>query len=159
MPSSNNVETIFVQHSFEPRQTSSKWRHCLVQPSWLLDNTLCSCYCLSDGLTRTKRHQPRLLGGNSNQGATFGVSCDFANLEQNLLACLKCVRVEVALPMAFSCHICYGFSLPRLLEHGKYLTLYHSKLTVECVGFLEWISLLWSFVWVTSAEGWCDLGE
>jgi hypothetical protein len=62
------------------------------------------------------------LGGNSKQHATFGVSCDFENLERRFSACPKCVRVanryildgEFAFPMVFSCRLCYSFSLSRL---------------------------------------------
>jgi hypothetical protein len=84
-----------------------------------------------------------LLGGNSKQHVTFGVSCDFENLERTFLACPKCVRVanrylergEYASPMAFACRICYSFSLPRLFQLGKYLTPCHSELTVDTPGF------------------------
>jgi hypothetical protein len=83
------------------------------------------------------------LGGNSKQHVTFGVPCDFENLEQTFLACPKCVRVanrylekgEYASPMAFACWICYSFLLPRLFQLGKYLTPCRSKLTVDTPGF------------------------
>jgi hypothetical protein len=84
-----------------------------------------------------------LLGGNSKQHVTFGVSCDFENLERKFLACPKCVRVanqylergEYASPMAFACLICYSLSLPRLFQLGKYLTPCHSKLIDDTPGF------------------------
>jgi hypothetical protein len=84
-----------------------------------------------------------LLGGNSKQHVTFGVSCDFENLERKFSACPKCVRVanrylergEYASPMAFACRIYYSFSLPRLFQLGKYLTPCHLELTVDTPGF------------------------
>ncbi len=84
-----------------------------------------------------------LLGGNSKQHVTFGVSCDFENLERKFSACPKCVRVanrylkrgEYSLPMAFACRNCYSFSLTRLFQLGKYLTPCHSELTVDTPGF------------------------
>jgi hypothetical protein len=84
-----------------------------------------------------------LLGGNSKQHVIFGVSCNFEKLERQFSACPKCVRVankylerkEFGVPILFSCRICYGFSLSRLLQHGRYLTPVHSKLAVDTPGF------------------------
>jgi hypothetical protein len=69
-----------------------------------------------------------LLGGNSKQHVIFGVSCKFEDLQRNFAACPKCLRVankylkkkEFAFPMVFSCRKCYGFSLARLIQHGRY---------------------------------------
>jgi hypothetical protein len=84
-----------------------------------------------------------LLGGNSKQHVTFGVSCDFENLEQTFSACPKCVRVanrylergKYASPMALACQNCYSFSLTLLFQLGKYLTPCHLELTSDAPGF------------------------
>ena len=84
-----------------------------------------------------------LLGGNSKQHALFGISCNFDNLERQFSACPKCLRAATRYlehghfetSMIYSCRICYGFSLSRLLLRGKYSTPSHSKLSVDTPGY------------------------
>ena len=69
-----------------------------------------------------------LLGGNSKQHPLFGVSCNFGNLERRFSACPECVQqsksylkrglFDIVMEQS-TCRLCYGFSLSRLLEHGK----------------------------------------
>ena len=83
-----------------------------------------------------------LLGGNSKQHPLFGISCNFESLERPLTACPKCLRVAsrylqagaFQAPMELACRACYGFSISRLIQHGKYHTSVHSVLPVETPG-------------------------
>ncbi len=84
-----------------------------------------------------------LLGGNSKQHALFGVSCMFENLERSFSACPKCLRAanrylelkDFGSQLVLSCRLCYGFSLSRLLQHGRYTAPCHSKLSVDTPGY------------------------
>jgi hypothetical protein len=83
-----------------------------------------------------------LLGGNSRYHGIFGVSCNFKHLERPFPACPKCLRVATRYleaknfkdPMEFACRLCYGFSLSRLVTHGRYITSCHPKLSVATPG-------------------------
>lgn len=70
-----------------------------------------------------------LLGGNSKQHALFGLSCNFDNLELPFSACIQCQEKALryltagnfSIQMDATCRLCYGFSLSRVLNHGKYI--------------------------------------
>jgi hypothetical protein len=90
-----------------------------------------------------RRGSSCLLGGNAKQHGIFGVSCKFVNLERPFPACPECLGVATKYllannfkePMVFSCCLCYGFSLSNLVNHGRYITPCHPKLSVETPGF------------------------
>jgi hypothetical protein len=72
-----------------------------------------------------------LLGGDSKQHAMFGLSCSFENLERHFPAFpTKCLRAATRYlktynfeaSRAFSCRLCYDFSLSRLVNNSKYIS-------------------------------------
>jgi hypothetical protein len=91
-----------------------------------------------------RRESNCLLRGNSKQHAIFGLSCKFDSLGRPFPACPECLRVANRYlqanffeePMILSCRRCYGFSISQfLVNHGRYITPCHSKLSGETPDF------------------------
>ena len=90
-----------------------------------------------------RRGSNSLLGGNSKQHAMFGVSCNFENLALPFSACPKCLATvtrylnsgNFALQPQLECRLCYGFSMDRLMQLGKYKIDHYSKLSGDAPGY------------------------